>query len=56
MENIITDNFTKLQIEKYLPKEEELKHLSTFFNIFADGTRIKILSALAISELCVNDL
>lgn len=27
-----------------------------FFSVFADYTRIKILSALAISELCVTDL
>ena len=27
-----------------------------FFSVFADYTRVKILSALAISELCVTDL
>ena len=27
-----------------------------FFSVFADYTRVKILSALAISELCVTDI
>ena len=29
---------------------------SAFFSVFADSTRVRILSALAISELCVTDI
>lgn len=30
--------------------------LTKFFKIFADGTRLKIIAALSISELCVLDI
>ncbi len=30
--------------------------LSEFYGIFSDPTRVKILSALSISELCVSDI
>ena len=43
-------------IENYMPTEDMLHRLSDFFNIFSDVTRIKILTALCISDMCVNDL
>lgn len=43
-------------IKYYLPKEKVLRLLAEFFSMFSDETRIKILSALSISELCVNDI
>jgi len=43
-------------IENYMPTEDMLLRLSEFFNIFSDVTRIKILTALCISDMCVNDL
>ena len=27
-----------------------------FFSVFADGTRLRILSALSVTEMCVTDL
>lgn len=33
-----------------------LDSITCFFSIFADPTRVKMLSALAISEMCVTDL
>ncbi|MBE7075756.1 MAG: winged helix-turn-helix transcriptional regulator [Clostridiales bacterium] len=39
-----------------LPSEACSSKLALYFQNFADQTRIKILSALAIQELCVNDL
>lgn len=43
-------------IARYIPNNAVLSDLARFFNLFSDSTRIKILSALAISELCVNDI
>ena len=43
-------------IKFYLPEEKMLLKLADFFSMFSDTTRIKILSALAVSEMCVNDI
>ena len=40
----------------YVPDDEVLQEVAGFFNIFSDLTRLKMLSALAISEMCVTDL
>ena len=40
----------------YMPKESTLGRLADFFGIFADATRIKILTALCVSDMCVNDI
>ena len=39
-----------------MPPEETLCDLSELFKIFGDSTRIKILSLLLESEMCVNDI
>ncbi len=39
-----------------LPEENQVEKLACYFQNFADNTRIKILSCLAISSLCVSDL
>ena len=36
--------------------EEELLSLADLYKVFADSSRIKILWALSVSELCVCDL
>ena len=43
-------------IRYYLPKNEVAADLADFFAVFGDATRVRILSALAISEQCVTDL
>lgn len=43
-------------IAQYLPCDEELNNMTDFFSIFSDCTRLKIISLLAISEVCVNDI
>ncbi len=43
-------------ILNYMPKDATLSKLANFFSVFADATRIKILTALCMSEMCVNDL
>lgn len=43
-------------VKRGMPTEREQLRLSELFRMFGDATRIKILSALLISELCVCDL
>lgn len=50
------DNRTKNIIRYYIPEEEALTLMSNLFGAFADQTRLKLLSALSISEMCVGDL
>lgn len=43
-------------VKTKLPKEENLYDLAELFKVFGDSTRIKILSALFESEMCVCDI
>ena len=43
-------------IRDYMPTEDMIGRLADFFNMFSDVTRVKILTALCISDMCVNDL
>ena len=53
---LLLDKRTQSLIEDYVPQGEILEGVVCFFSVFADYTRVKILTALAISELCVTDL
>lgn len=46
----------KIEIMQVLPSDNYTSKLALYFQNFADQTRIKILSALSIQDLCVNDL
>ena len=43
-------------LTKYMPNDETLKKLAEFFSMFSDSTRVKIITALCLGEMCVNDL
>lgn len=43
-------------VSKYLPTSEEIRVLSDFYSVFSDGTRLRLISALSISKMCVTDL
>ncbi|MBR2974872.1 MAG: helix-turn-helix transcriptional regulator [Clostridia bacterium] len=43
-------------IEYYLPDKASTTKIARFFAVFSDCTRLRLLSALAISPLCVTDL
>ncbi|MEG0641553.1 MAG: metalloregulator ArsR/SmtB family transcription factor [Clostridium sp.] len=43
-------------VKSQLESEESLRSLSLFFKAFGDDTRIKIINALLLSEMCVCDL
>lgn len=55
-EEIQTEKTALENIEEQMPDEELLYDVAELFKIFGDSTRIRILSALSIEELCVNDL
>ena len=44
------------KVKKKFPDDELLGDLSDFFKVIGDGTRIRILWALDVSEMCVCDL
>ena len=54
--NIKANNKVVEDIKYYLPEEKALRLLAEFFSMFSDETRIKIISALSVSELSVNDI
>lgn len=43
-------------IVNYIPTEKKLNSMAMFFQTFSDVTRLKIISALSMNDLCVNDL
>ena len=53
---MILDEKTLQNLQYYMPENKVLQQLANFFSIFSDSTRLKILSALAVSEMCVNDI
>lgn len=53
--NVIHEDVVK-QVKDKMPKEELLYDLAELFKVFGDSTRIKILWALAESEMCVCDI
>lgn len=46
----------KFEMMELIPDDEATTKLAGYFQNFSDQTRIKILSALSLRELCVNDL
>ena len=55
-DTMILDRRTKDLVKEYVPEGDVLDSIVCFFSIFADPTTVKMLSALAISEMCVTDL
>lgn len=47
---------TVQHVRTKMPADENLYDLAEFFKVFGDTTRIKILCALAESEMCVCDI
>ncbi len=53
---MLLDRRTAELVREYVPEGDVLDSVVMFFSIFADSTRVRMLSALAISEMCVTDL
>jgi ArsR family transcriptional regulator len=56
MKEPLIDKRIQTLVQDYVPQGEILDDLVCFFSIFSDYTRLKMISALAISEMCVSDL
>lgn len=56
MKEVLLDRRLQDMVKDYVPKGEILDDLVCFFSIFSDYTRLKMISALAISEMCVSDI
>jgi ArsR family transcriptional regulator len=44
------------RVRKLMPGEEDLFNLADLFKVFGDSTRVRIISALLHSEMCVCDI
>lgn len=44
------------QVNRVMPREEQLFDLAELFKVFGDSTRVKILFVLFESEMCVCDI
>ncbi len=44
------------EVEENLPSEDTMYDLAELFKVFGDSTRIRILSALSVHEMCVCDI
>ncbi|MDD2296855.1 MAG: metalloregulator ArsR/SmtB family transcription factor [Sphaerochaetaceae bacterium] len=53
--NVIHEDVVK-RVKEKMPEEVNLYDLAEFFKVFGDSTRIKILSGLFESEMCVCDI
>ena len=56
MKDLLIDIKTENIIKDNMPTDQSLLSLADFFSILSDSTRIKIVSALSISSMCVNDI
>ena len=53
---LLLDRKTQTIVENYIPDAKTIEELKEFFYLFSDSTRLKMLSALSISSMCVSDL
>ena len=56
MAEIIASLNTCNLIKEYLPSNQDIADMCSFFLVFCDVTRVRMLSALSIDELCVGDI
>lgn len=56
MNTMLIDSVTADEICEQLPSDGALGMLTDYFAALADITRLKILSALSVSTLCVTDI
>lgn len=56
MNTLLLDSITAAKVENSLPPKSGLTALASFFDALSDVTRLKILSALTVSKMCVSDL
>lgn len=55
-ENTIIHEDVIARVKEALPEETPVYDVSELFKVFGDSTRCRIICALQIEEMCVNDL
>lgn len=50
------DTHSQHTIKDTLPNAKVCNKLADFYSLFSDSTRLKIITALLLKEMCVNDL
>ncbi len=55
-DRMLIDVKTRNLVREFVPNGDDLSAMADFFSTLADSTRIKIVSALSISPMCVNDI
>ena len=53
---LLLSDTSEKKILEYLPANNKLEKLALFFQNFSDSTRLKIVSCLAMCDMCVSDL
>ncbi len=53
---LLLDKRTQARVLEYMPRYEQIYDLSRLFYVFCDPTRLKIITALSMTSLCVTDL
>lgn len=53
---ILLTERNKREILEYMPTNTIILRLACFFQNFSDYTRLRILTCLCMSEMCVNDI
>ena len=53
---LLIDPQTETLIREHVPKADALNSMADFFSTLSDQTRIRIVSALSISPMCVGDI
>ncbi len=53
---LLLDKKTQGELYNYLPDDHIIEDLAGVFAVFSEPTRLKILSILSVTELCVTDI
>lgn len=53
---LILDEHSQRLVNYYLPEKNVIDNIAEFFSVFCDSTRVKMLTALCITEMCVSDI
>lgn len=56
LEKLTLDVPSAMKVQQYLPAPGTLLSLADLFKVLSDTTRLKILSALSITPMCVGDI
>lgn len=43
-------------LKKYMPTRDVSESIAGFYSLFADNTRVRILSVLSMADMCVGDI